>query len=186
MEKSRPLSRDRWLEMALQTLSESGHNKFSLDALIKGMPVSKGSFYWHFENRADFLMALVEHWDRHETQIVIDALSALPKDVTAEKKLWNLMCIVNEVASARHDLLIRSLALEFPKVESAVMAVIQKRTETVKGLFAEMGFSGDDLEIRTAAFVAMMSLDQHIGSGMPAEDYKKQLKLRHKFFVERR
>ena len=53
-EKRAALSRDRWLELALDTMVARGRSKFSLDALIKAMPVSKGSFYWHFRDREDF------------------------------------------------------------------------------------------------------------------------------------
>ena len=180
-----PLSRDRWLELALETLSMKGKSKFSLDALIKAMPVSKGSFYWHFKDRAEFLMALVERWDRHETQAVIDALEAMPEGTSAEDRLWELMCFVYESKLSRYDLLIRSMTLEFPEVRKAVEIVDKKRIETVKSLFAAMGFSGDELAMRTLVFVTATSLDHQIFSGLSQEDYERQLRLRHKFFVGR-
>ena len=177
------LSRDRWLDIALDTLSTKGKSKFSLDALIKAMPVSKGSFYWHFKNRADFLLALVEYWDRHETQNVIDALESLPEGVTAEDRLWELMCVVHETRSARHDLLIRALTLEFPEIREAVKAVDHKRIGTVRNLFTEMGFSGDELEMRTLAFVTTTSLDRQIFFDLTNDQYERQLKLRHAWFT---
>jgi len=178
-----PLSRDRWLELALNALSDKGKSKFSLDALIKAMPVSKGSFYWHFKNRADFLMALVEHWDRHETQNVIDALGALPEKVSPEDKLWELMRVVYETQSTRHDLLIRSLTLEFPEIREAVKIVDQKRMKTVQALFDAMGFAGDELVMRTLTFVTATTFDRQIFSELPEDEYERQLQLRHRFFV---
>ena len=184
-EKRAALSRDRWLELALDTMVARGRSKFSLDALIKAMPVGKGSFYHHFSSRAEFLMALIEHWDRHETQNVADALEALPEDTPAEGKLWELMCIVFETLSARHELLIRAMAREFPEVRESVKAVDQKRLTTVRGLFAEMGFEGDEAEMRTLAFVTTTSLDQQIYSDLPEENYRRQLKLRHAMFCRK-
>ncbi len=100
-----------WLSLAMNTMADSGKSKFSLDTLLKEMPVSKGSFYWHFKSREDFLSALVEYWGRHDTQLPADALDKLPQPVSAEDKLWELMCMVYELKHTRHDLLIRSLTL---------------------------------------------------------------------------
>lgn len=178
-----PLSRERWLGLALETLSAKGHSKFSLDALIKAMPVSKGSFYWHFKGRADFLMALVEYWDRHETQNVIDSLESLPDDVTAEDKLWELMCVVYETQSTRHEVLIRALTLEFPEVKKAVKKVDQARAGIVREQFAQMGFEGDELEMRTLAFVTTTSMDRMFLHKQTKAQYERQLRLRHAWFT---
>ena len=179
------LSRDGWLELALETLVEQGHSKFSLDALIAAMPVGKGSFYHHFRNREEFLLALVEFWDRHETQNVIAALEAMPANTSPEEKLWQLMCVVYETMGARHELLIRSMTLEFPEVRKCVEAVDAKRIAMVRGLFADIGFADDELEMRTLAFVTATGLDALVFSTREPEAYERQLKLRHRFFVRK-
>jgi AcrR family transcriptional regulator len=177
------LSRDKWLEMAIEAMTMECKSKFSLDSLLKAMPVSKGSFYWHFKNRADFLFALVDYWDRHDTQSVVDALDSLPEEATAADKLWELMGIVYEQQYGRYDLLMRSLTLEFPELHEAVTQVDQKRYQNVRQIFRELGFEGDDLEMRTLAFVATTSMEQMLLIDMPAEVYERQLKLRHEFFI---
>ena len=177
------LSREKWLETAMTALEGKGKSKFSLDALLESMPVGKGSFYYHFRSREDFLLALIEYWDRHETQSVIDVLEALPEDTSAEDKLWELMCVIYENKYQRHDLLIRSLTLEFPAIRKAVAKVDQKRIDKVSQLFAEMGFTGDELEMRTVTFVTAVSQEKMIFHKVPLSRYERQLKLRHAFFV---
>ena len=177
------LSRNKWLELAIESMSRECRSKFSLDSLLKAMPVSKGSFYWHFKNRAEFLAALVAHWELNDTQSVVKALGALPKSATPADKLWELMCIVYEMNFGRYDLLIRSLALEFPELEQAVAAVDQLRINNVRQIFAEMGYEGDDLDMRTVAFVTTTSMDQILLLDIPDEVYERQLKLRHEFFI---
>ena len=177
------LSREKWLELAVRAMSRECKTKFSLDSLIEAMPVSKGSFYWHFKDRAGFLVALVDYWDRNDTQSVIDALETLPDSASAAEKLWELMCIVYEMDFARYDLLIRSLVLEFPDIREAVQAVDRKRLDTVRMLFSEMGFEGDELEMRTLAFVSTTSMESLVFSDLSAENYQRQLKLRHEFFI---
>jgi len=177
------LSQEKWLELAIEALSIKGKSKFSLDALIKAMPVTKGSFYWHFKNRAEFLFALVDYWGRHDTEKAIEALDALPKAVSASQKLWALMCVIYELNFTAHDLLIRSLVQEFPELEQAVAAVDQSRYNTVRQIFSELGFEDDDLDMRAFLFVSSASADQLIFLEISDEDYERQLKLRHDFFV---
>ncbi|MBT8058588.1 MAG: TetR/AcrR family transcriptional regulator [Gammaproteobacteria bacterium] len=177
------LSRERWMELAMQTLAREGKSKFSLHALLKAMPVSKGSFYWHFQNRADFLFSLVEYWDRHDTETVIQALEAMPAASSPQDKLWELMCVIYEAHHNYYDLVIRALTLEFPELHKAVSAVDRKRFEVVKSLFSEMGFTGDDLEMRTHTFVVTTSLEQQILVKLPKAKYDRLLKLRHQFFI---
>jgi AcrR family transcriptional regulator len=81
-------SREKWLEVALEKLAETRKSKFNLDALITAMPVTKGSFYNHFRDRRDFLLALVDFWDRHFTRIVIEVLQSLPED-TDPRQRWS-------------------------------------------------------------------------------------------------
>ena len=177
------LSREKWLKMAFDAMSHSCISKFNLDSLIKAMPVSKGSFYWHFKNREDFLFALVDYWNRHETDSVIQALEALDEGVSAERRLWELMCVVYEFKNTRYDLLIRSLSLEFPELKQAVEKADMNRFETVRQLLGDMGFVGDELEMRTHVFVTTTSLDQFIYPEPDQEAYRRQLKLRHEFFI---
>ena len=176
-------SREKWLELAIDAMSRGCKSKFSLDSLLKAMPVSKGSFYWHFEDRAEFLTALVRYWGRHNTQSVAGAVEMLPQSSSAADKLWELMGIVYEMNYARFDLLIRSLTLEFPELQKEVASVDQQRYDTVRQLFADMGFEGDALDMRTLMFVTTISMDKLLMLDLPVDAYERQLKLRHEFFV---
>ena len=49
IDKPRPLSRDHWLGLALDTLAEQGRSKFSLDTLLKAMPSARAAFTTTFE-----------------------------------------------------------------------------------------------------------------------------------------
>ena len=183
--KQSALSREKWLEIAMDAMTGKCISKFSLDSMFKIVPVSKGSFYWHFKNRSEFLEALVEYWERTETENVIQALNALPQGTKAEEKLWEMMCVIYEFKSTRHELLVRSLALEFPKLSQVIESVDRKRYETVYEVFAEMGFKGDELEMRTDVFVTVMSMDQISTHLHHDEAYRRLLKTRHEFLIRK-
>ena len=177
------LSREKWLELSIEVMRTGCESKFSLDSLLHAMPVGKGSFYWHFENREDFLNAIVDYWDRHDTLSVVSALENLPESATPADKLWELMCIVYEMRYARYDLMVRSLTLEFPHLRDGIAAVDQKRFDTVRALFSEIGFEGDELEMRSLIFVSVATMDQILLLDLDAEAYERQLRLRHEFFI---
>ena len=71
--KKTRLSREAWLAEALEALAEDPAH-LRVDQLAQRLGVSKGSFYWHFENREAFVCALAQYWRDADTQIVADAL----------------------------------------------------------------------------------------------------------------
>ena len=169
--------------MAINQMSRKCVSKFNLDSLINEMPVSKGSFYSHFKNRNEFLVALAHYWDRRDTDAAIGAFNSLPDDTSPQDKLWELMHAIYDMKFNRDEMLIRSLTQEFPEVAEVVESVDKKRLFNVRQLFAEMGFKGDELEMRTFAFVSLTSQEGNLLLEQSPEDYERQLKLRHKFFV---
>ena len=70
-------SRDEFLARSLDVLSQDGESKLRIDRLVDQLGVTKGSFYWHFENRADFVRSLADYWARSSTQVVIDDLETM-------------------------------------------------------------------------------------------------------------
>ena len=61
-ESSSRLSREKWLMRALDILAEEHNALLRIDDLVKRMGVTKGSFYWHFKDRDDFLTQLLDYW----------------------------------------------------------------------------------------------------------------------------
>ena len=54
--KKMRLSRESWLQQALEILAEDPQH-LRVDEVARRLGVSKGSFYWHFKNRSDFVLA---------------------------------------------------------------------------------------------------------------------------------
>jgi AcrR family transcriptional regulator len=177
------LSREKWLELAIQALADDCKSKFSLDSLIKAMPVSKGSFYSHFKNRSDFLIALVDYWDRHDTQGIIDAIKQFPEDLSAEDRLWELTLAIRDLQLNRYELLIRSLAFEFPETRDAIEKVDRRRIESLRAIFADMGFEGMECEVRARVFVTAISQEDTVFNAVPDEDYEEFRLQRQAFFT---
>jgi AcrR family transcriptional regulator len=154
------LSREDWLENALTVLSEEGRAGLRIQGLSAALGVSRGSFYWHFKDRQDFIRALLEYWYKEYTA---GAPAAVERDGgSAEERLSRLLRLVQDQNLTRHDLTVRSLAsmdLQFSKM---VKKVDRFRLEFIESLFMGMGFTGDDIKIRARACLAYMTMEHHM------------------------
>lgn len=176
-------SREKWLEVALEKLAETRKSKFNLDALIAAMPVTKGSFYSHFRDRRDFLLALVDFWDRHFTRIVIEVLQSLPEDTDPRQRLMELVFNVDKLKLNRFELLMRSMTLELPEIVDAVRAVDVERYQTLESIFADLGFKGSELDLRVRVFMAVISQEGNMFLDPPEGEWSKQLEMRVDFLT---
>ena len=70
---------------AMQLLAETGGSRITIDSLVARLGVTKGSFYWHFQDRAEFIRSLVDYWDRRYTRVVTETLgeSTAPASIAA-------------------------------------------------------------------------------------------------------
>src|SRR6266571_6104260 len=67
------LSVSDWMRAARLALLHSGPDGVRVEPLARALGVTKGSFYWHFRDRADLLEALLVEWEE-ETSLLTEAL----------------------------------------------------------------------------------------------------------------
>ena len=102
---TRRLKRQDWLEKALVAFSKKGQAGLSVQGLSEALSVSRGSFYWHFKNREDFVHALLQYWYEEYSALVP---AAIERDGgTAEERLARFMRLMHEKKLRRYDLVLR-------------------------------------------------------------------------------
>lgn len=151
----RGVSKAEWLEAGLQALSEGGVAALSIEALAKSLGVAKAGFYWHFNNRDDLLQQLLHHWTHEVTEVVTsnpEILSLKPKS-----RLIHTAEMILDFELTRYEIAIRQWALQDATVASAVRKSNRLRLGFARQAFAELGFKGDDLEMRAMLFVCYHS-----------------------------
>lgn len=57
-----PLSRDAWLDAAAAAIAEGGFDNVRVLTLASRLAVTRGSFYWHFEDHEDLLVSFLDRW----------------------------------------------------------------------------------------------------------------------------
>jgi AcrR family transcriptional regulator len=181
--KTTVFSREKWLETALETLAEHRSSKFRLETLLEAMPVTKGSFYSHFSNRHDFLLALVDFWDRHYTKTVITASKNQPENTGPRDRLLRLVLTLHEMDLLRFELLFRSMTLELPEIRDAVKAVDEERYTFAESILANLGFKGDELDFRTRMFLTVIGQESNLLLERPKGEWTRQLEKRIDFLT---
>lgn len=155
------LSRDEWLAQALDILAREGQAKLRIDTICAALGVTKGSFYWHFKDRDDFLQSVVQFWSDRFTDPVMERVTSIGG--TARQRLENLMQVVSEGRFARYDVSIRAWAAQDPDLLSAIVKEVDKRRLAfVASLFTELGFEGPEAEMRARALVAYVSYEESL------------------------
>lgn len=71
------LTKADWAEAALVALARDGMSGIAVEPLARSLNTTKGSFYWHFANRAELVSATLELWEQRSTTDTTDRIEAI-------------------------------------------------------------------------------------------------------------
>lgn len=160
------LDRQAWLSEALEVLRESGIDSVKVEPLAKRLGVTKGSFYWHFKDRADLLGALPGHWARSQTEPVIayaEAAAGGPLD-----KMRAVLEFLAREDPDRYDNAMRAWAQFDAEVADAVAAIDRRRMAFAAELFEQAGLPAGEAAFR-ARLLYFYDVGEHITGDTPAD-----------------
>ncbi len=149
------LSKADWIAHGLKTLARDGANALKVGPLATALKVSRGSFYWHFRDIADFRDQLLQRWQEHSTDQVIQSLDARRGEPGLLRELMQSAF----TSGRRLDRAIRSWAAEDHAVATIVATVDAKRISRIAALLVEAGVRQEHANHR-AAFVYWAYLGQ--------------------------
>ena len=135
------------MEKALEVLETDGVNAVKIDGLSKLLGTSRSGFYWHFKDRRDLLLNMLEHWKHEYTEVVIDG-GGHEVELPPKERLLYVMKMIEQYDLDRFEVPIRAWADHDPDAAEAVKAVYAIRFTFIRSVFSEMGFSGADLDMR--------------------------------------
>ena len=167
------VSKAEWLAAALDELERGGIDAVRVERLAKILKVAKSGFYWHFQDRRDLQRELLGYWLHEYTEVV----SSNPQLLLGEPKarLEKIMKMIQDHDLARYDLAFRAWAKHDEMAREIVQRVTKVRFDFIRQIFSEMGFEGDELDMRTHLFVGY-----HIGESaiFPDMSPRKRTRLR--------
>jgi AcrR family transcriptional regulator len=160
------LSRTQWLDQGLLTLAEKGPQYVKIDVLCLELGVTKGSFYHHFSHHADFVSALLDHWESTHTRQLIEAVAGV---ATASERAESLSQLVFS-KDMRPEVAMRAWGKSHPEVAARVNAVDAQRLEYLTELAASMGANAPQAKLLARMGYAQLVGIQHLSAHITADE----------------
>lgn len=79
-----------WARAALEVIAEGGVSAVAVEGLAPKVGASKGSFYWHFQDRAALVQAALELWEEERTDAIIEQVGQIVDPVERLRRLFTL------------------------------------------------------------------------------------------------
>ena len=142
----------------MRALAGGGPDAVRVEALAKELGVSKGGFYWHFEDRQALLEETLEAWEKAGTEDVIATVDTEPVDPRAKlRRLFELAPSARGLFAV--ELALRDWARRDPKVAKRLRRVDDRRLAYLRQLFGQFCADEDEAEAR-----AVLAYSLFIGS----------------------
>jgi AcrR family transcriptional regulator len=172
--------RASWIEEGLRALGVGGPAAVRIEKLAQALGVTKGGFYWHFDDRNALLEEMLDAWERFVIDDVIEQVDAEPGDARA--KLRRL----SELGGSGGDLFqielaIREWARRDERVARRMNRIDNRRMEYMRSLFGEICDDEEEVEVR--CFLAMSIF---IGQYLVAADHGERSRAAVLAAVQRR
>jgi AcrR family transcriptional regulator len=142
MRTVRILEQQDWLDAGLELLRVRGIGGIQVDALCRHVGISKGSFYYHFKNRDEFLQRLTEHW-LETCAPTPDQVAEFDRVAGLENRVRAVLDFIRENDLGRYDLAMRTWATENVKARQAVELMDKLRLSATAKLFEADGWERD-------------------------------------------
>lgn len=156
---SKRLTMADWIEHGLKTLARRGPDALKVVPLSAALNVSRGSFYWHFRDIADFRSRLLDAWRERATDRVIAEIEARRG---APDRLESLL-LRAFVPGRGLERAVRAWAGHDRDAAAAVAAVDETRLGYITRLLLEAGVARDKAAAR-ATFLYWAYLGQTVAS----------------------
>jgi AcrR family transcriptional regulator len=162
--------RTSWIEEGLRALAAGGPDAVRIEPLAKALEVTKGGFYWHFDDRRALLEEMLDMWERVGVDEVIKRVESEGGDARA--KLRRLSAIAGSsdevlgIDPLKIDLAIRDWARRDKAVAERLRHVDNRRMDYMRSLFGAFCPDEDEIEVRCIVFYSLW-----IGSHFIAADH---------------
>lgn len=148
-------AREDWIAGATELLAEKGPEGLRVEVLAKQLGVTKGSFYWHFKDRRDLMLGVLETWRAGRLRDIEKQTRAKPGQEVAQ-----LAHLIEVYSAARNrkgmliELAIRDWARRDADVANVVEEVEAYRIECTRQLFLARGVNELEAKARSVLLYA--------------------------------
>jgi AcrR family transcriptional regulator len=145
--------RSVWIDAGLKALASGGPNAVRIEPLAQALGVTRGGFYWHFEDREAFLEAMLDAWERRSTDEARERVES--EGGNAREKVWRAGILTFSRELLPIDLAIRDWARHDRAVAKRLRRVDNRRMEYLRSLIGSFCADADEVEARSTLAFAL-------------------------------
>ena len=138
--------RSAWIDEGLLALAAAGPDAVRVDALARTLGVTRGGFYWHFDDRRALLGEMLDTWERRSTADVIERVEREGGDARTRAQRAARLTFSDDLLPV--DLAVRDWARRDAAVAERLRRVDDVRMEYLRTLFGAVLPDADDIEAR--------------------------------------
>ena len=147
-----------WIEAAFDALAAGGIDAVRVDPLAKQLGVTRGSFYWHFADRAALHTAMLKEWRKRASYQIGSRIDSRTSD--PGEKLRQTLALPNSSPRAKRaaaiELAIRLWAGRDAVAAKAVRHIDRVRLNYYAKLYGDMGLAPTKARRQAYVFYAAL------------------------------
>jgi AcrR family transcriptional regulator len=156
--------RNNWIDEGLRALAAGGPDAVRIEPLANALGVTRGGFYWHFEDRRALLEEMLDTWERRSTDDVLQRVESEGGDARAKVRRAGMLTFSPELLPV--DLAVRDWSRREEAVAKRLRRVDNRRMEYLRSLISSFCDDADEVEARS-----MLAFSLAIGNHFIAADH---------------
>ena len=156
--------RSSWIEEGLRALAAGGPDAVRIEPLAKALGVTRGGFYWHFEDRGALLEEMLDTWERRSIDEVLERVEREGGDPRDKVRRAGILTFSGALLPI--DLAIRDWSRRDEAVAARLRRVDNRRMEYLRSLIGTFTRDPDDVEARS-----LLAFSLAIGNHFIAADH---------------
>lgn len=158
------LDRAAWIDTALHVLAKRGIDGVRIEVLAKQLEVTKGSFYWHFKDRAALLEEMLQEWRRRATLGIIERLERT--DEAPLKRMLRLLRLQFDAKQAEFgadvELSVRLWGRHDASAASVLREIDELRLRYISKLMVGIGKTESEARARAVLIYSYMRVSRSL------------------------
>jgi AcrR family transcriptional regulator len=146
--------RSSWIEEGLRALAAGGPDAVRIELLARALGVTRGGFYWHFDDRRALLEEILDTWERASVDEVIERVESEGGNARAKLRRLSALAVSSD-EPLRIDLAVRDWARREPTVAERLRRVDNRRMDYMRSLFGAFCADENEVEARCMVFYSL-------------------------------
>lgn len=144
--RAAPLQPSDWIRAGIVQLAREGVESVRVEVVARALGVSKGSFYWHFRDRDELLMQMLQFWENSEAEWLLAEESGQTEKSNAAIRWARFVERSAEPERIKEEIGVRAWARKDERVALRVADVEKRRGRVIANILADVGFARDAAE----------------------------------------